>query len=78
MISWLVFALQMVLECLKCLGPINFYDNQKVFTTSTSFLWAVRLHTGDLQLKAGISISTLELEYSQFRRPGKERFFLTN
>lgn len=32
------------------------------FTTSTSFLWAVRLHTGDLQLKAGISISTLELE----------------
>lgn len=56
------FALQMVLECLKCLGPINFYDNQKVFTTSTSFLWAVRLHTGDLQLKAGISISTLELE----------------
>lgn len=52
----------MVLECLKCLGPINFYDNQKVFTTSTSFFWAVRLHTGDLQLKAGISISTLELE----------------
>lgn len=52
----------MVLECLKYFGPINFYDNQKVFTTSTSFLWAVRLHTGDLQLKAGISISTLELE----------------
>lgn len=51
----------MVLECLKYFGPINFYDNQK-FTTSTSFLWAVRLHTGDLQLKAGISIGTLELE----------------
>lgn len=52
----------MVLECLKCFGPINFLRQPEIIYESTSFLWAVRLHTGDLQLKAGISISTLELE----------------